>query len=61
MVRFTLDRSLTFVLLKSAKGELHNRQPKAMLDAQERAAFERDRQAGLAALGVLRASLLADP
>jgi hypothetical protein len=59
--RFTLDRSLTVALLKSANGCLESTaRAKAMLDAQERAAFERDRQAGLAALGTLRASLLPD-
>jgi hypothetical protein len=31
-----------------------------MLDVQERAAFERDRQAALARIDELRASLLAD-
>ena len=47
--RFTLDRSLTLALLRSAKGGLESRTiAKAMLDAQERAAVERDRQAALA-------------
>jgi hypothetical protein len=59
--RFTLDRPLTLALLKSAKGDpVATARARAMLDAHERAALERDRQAGLAALGVLRASLLAD-
>jgi len=60
--RFALDRPLTLALLKSANGCLDSKvRAKAMLDAQERAAFERDRQAGPAALGVLRASLLGNP
>jgi len=47
--RFTLDRSLTLALLRSANGWLESRaRAKAMLDAQERAAMERDRQAALA-------------
>jgi hypothetical protein len=59
--RFMLDRPLTLALLGSAKGCLESAaRAKAMLDAQERAALERDRQAGLAALGVLRASILAN-
>jgi hypothetical protein len=59
--RFTLDRALTLALLGSARGCLKSRaKAKAMLDAEELAAFERDRQAGLAALGALRASLLAN-
>jgi hypothetical protein len=57
--RFTLDRPLVLVLLKSAKGEPNDRaKAKAMLDAQERAAMERDRQAALARISELRASLL---
>jgi hypothetical protein len=57
-----VDRALTLALLKSANGCLESKaRAKAMLDAHERAAVERDRQAGLAALGVLRASLLANP
>jgi hypothetical protein len=46
--RFTLDRALTLALLKSANGDPAARaKAKAMLDAQERAAMERDRQAAL--------------
>ena len=47
--RFTLDHALTLALLRSASGCLESRaRAKAMLDAQERAAMERDRQAALA-------------
>jgi len=54
--RFTLDRSLTLALLKSAKGEPQGRaRAKAMLDAQERAAIERDRERALAIVNGLRA------
>ena len=60
--RFTLDRALTLALLRSANGCLESSaEAKAMLDAQERAAMERDRQAALARIAELRASLLADP
>src|SRR5271165_6692095 len=60
--RFTLDRSLTLALLRSANGCLESKaRAKAMLDAQERAAMERDRQAALARIAELRASLLANP
>ena len=53
--RFTLDRSLTLALLRSAKGEPHGRaRAKAMLDAQERAAIERDREQALAVVNRLR-------
>src|SRR5271166_4416675 len=59
--RFTLDRALTLALLRSAKGEPQGRaRAKATLDAQERAAMERDRQAALARIPELRASLLAN-
>jgi hypothetical protein len=60
--RFDLhDRALTLALLRSANGCPENRaKAKAMLDAQERAALERDRQAALAHIDELRASLLAD-
>jgi hypothetical protein len=62
MGRFTLDRSLTLALLKGAKGDSAARvKAKAMLDAQDLAALERDRQEALARLGGLRASLLANP
>ena len=60
--RFTLDRSLTLALLRSANGCLESSaRAKAMLDAQERAAMERDRQAALARIRELRLSLLANP
>ena len=60
--RFTLDRSLTLALLQSANGGLESKaKAKAMLDAQELAAMERDRQAALARIAELRASLLANP
>ena len=59
--RFTLDRSLTLALLRSANGCLESTaKAKAMLDAQERAAMERDRQAALARIAELRSSLLAN-
>ena len=58
--RFTLDRALTLALLQSANGSMESTAiAKAMLDTQERAAMERDRQAALARIGELRASLLA--
>ena len=60
--RFTLDRALTLALLQSANGDPAARpRAKAMLDAQERAAMERDRQAALARISELRSSLLANP
>ena len=60
--RFTLDRPLVLALLRSADGCLESRaEAKAMLNAQEDAALERDRQAGLARIAELRASLLANP
>ena len=47
--RFTLDHSLTLALFRSANGDpAEAGKAKAMLDAQERAAMERDRQAALA-------------
>jgi hypothetical protein len=56
--RFMLDRSLTFALLRSANGCLKSTaKAKAMLNAQERAAMERDRQAALVRLSELPASL----
>jgi hypothetical protein len=59
--RFTLDRSLTLALLRSANGCLKSTaRAKLMLDAQERAAMERDRQAALARIRELRSSLLAN-
>jgi hypothetical protein len=60
--RFTLDRALTLALLRSANGCLESRaRAKAMLDAQERAEIERDRQAALARVRELRGSLLTNP
>ncbi len=60
--RFTLDRSLVFALLRSANGSPESMaRAKAMLDAQERAAMERDRQAALARIAELRSSLLTNP
>ena len=60
--RFTLDRRADLALLRSANGCLESTaRAKAMLDAQERAAMERDRQAALARIAELRASLLANP
>jgi hypothetical protein len=57
--RFTLHRSLTLALLKSAKGDPAARaKAKAMLDAQERAAIERDRQRALAIVNRLRAEAM---
>src|SRR5579871_1869723 len=59
--RFTLDRALTLALLRSAKGCLESAaKAKAMLDAQEHATLERDRQAALARIAELRSSLLAN-
>jgi hypothetical protein len=56
--RFTLDRSLTLALLKSAKGDPAARATaKAMLDAQERAAIERDRARALAIVDGWRTEL----
>ena len=57
--RFTLDRSLTLALLRSANGCLESSaEAKATLDAQERAAMEQDRQAALARISELRSSNL---
>ena len=57
--RFTLDRSLTLALLRSADGCLESRASEGdFLDAQELAALEQDRQAALARIAELRASLL---
>ena len=57
--RFTLDRPLVVALLESAnRDRVWEAKAKAMLDAQERAAMERDRQAALARISELRASLL---
>jgi hypothetical protein len=54
--RFTLDRPLVLALLKSAKGDrVWEAKAKAMLDAQERAARERDREQALAIVNRLRA------
>jgi hypothetical protein len=60
--RFTLERALVSALLGSAKGDrVWEAKAKAMLDAQELAALERDRQAARARIAGLRASLLANP
>jgi hypothetical protein len=54
--RFTLDRPLTLALLKSVTGDPHGRaRAKAMLDAQELAAMERDRKEALGRINELRA------
>jgi hypothetical protein len=59
--RFTLDRSLTLALLRSANGCVESSaEAKAMLDTQELDAIERDRQAALARIAELRSSLLAN-
>ena len=59
--RFALDRSLTLALLRSVDGCLESTaRAKLMLDAQELAAMERDRQAALARIAELRSSLLGD-
>ena len=51
--RFALDRSLTLALLRSVDGCLESTaRAKLMLDAQELAAMERDRQAALARIAV---------
>jgi hypothetical protein len=56
--RFTLDRSLTLALLRSAKGDPAARaRAKAMLDAQERAAIERDCERALAIVNGWRGDL----
>jgi hypothetical protein len=57
--RFTLDRPLVLALLGSANGCLESKaRAKAIIDAQELAAMERDRQAALARIAELRAVLL---
>ena len=54
--RFTLDRPLVLALLKSAKGDrVWEAKAKAMLDAQERAGIERNREKALAIVNRLRA------
>jgi hypothetical protein len=59
-LRFTLDRSLTLALLKSAKGDrVWEAKAKAMLDAQERAAINREREQALAIVNRLRAAATA--
>jgi hypothetical protein len=58
--RFTLDRSLTLALLKSAKGDpVARAEAKAMLDARERGAGERDRGQALAIVNRMRAEAAA--
>jgi hypothetical protein len=58
--RFTLDRALTLALLKSANGNrVWEAKAKAMLDAKERAAAERDREQALAIVNRLRAEATA--
>jgi hypothetical protein len=59
--RFTLDRPLTLALLRSTAGCLESSaRARAMLDVQELAAIERDRQEALGRIRELRSSLLAD-
>ena len=54
--RFTLDRSLTLALLKSAKGDrVSEAKAKAMLDAHEQAEADRDRGQALSIVRDLRA------
>ena len=58
--RFTLDRSLTLALLKSANGEPASRaKAKAMLDAHEQAEADRDREQALSVVRDLRARAIA--
>jgi hypothetical protein len=58
--RFTLDRSLTLALLRSAKDDPAARATaKARLDAQEHAASERHREQALAIVNRLRAEVTA--
>jgi hypothetical protein len=58
--RFTLDRSLTLALLKSAKGNPTARaKAKAMLDAHEQAEADRDRGQALSVVRHLRARAIA--
>jgi hypothetical protein len=56
--RFTLNRSLTLALLKSAKGDpMARAKAKAMLDAQEQAEADRVREQALAIVDRLRAEM----
>jgi hypothetical protein len=58
--RFTLDRTLTLTLLRSAKGEpVARARAKTMLDAQENAAAERKREEALVIVNRLRAEMTA--
>jgi hypothetical protein len=58
--RFTLDRPLVLALLKSAKGDrVWEAKARAMLDAKERAAVERDREQALGIVNRLRAEATA--
>jgi hypothetical protein len=58
--RFTLDRLLTLALLKSAKGDPAARsRAKGMLDTQERAATDREREQALAIVNRLRVAVTA--
>ena len=58
--RFTLDRSLTLALLKSARGDrVWEAKTKAMLDAHEQAEAERDRGQALSVVRDLRAKAIA--
>ncbi len=58
--RFTLDRSLTLSLLKSAKGDpAAGGKAKAMLDAHEQAEADRDRAQALSLVRELRARAIA--
>jgi hypothetical protein len=58
--RFTLDRSLTLALLKSAKGDpVARAKAKAILDAHERAEANGDREQALAIVNRLRATATA--
>jgi hypothetical protein len=58
--RFTLDRSLTLALLKSANGDpVARARAKATLDAQERADADRDREQALTIVNRLRATATA--
>lgn len=55
--RFTLDRPLVLALLKSAMGDrVWEAKAKAMVDAQEHASIERDRERALAIVNRLRAA-----
>jgi hypothetical protein len=58
--RFTLDRSLTLALLKSANGDqVAKAKAKAMLDAQEQAEADRVRGQALAIVSRMRAEMTA--